>query len=168
MKTKELWLGKLAAGILAAGLWSGDMLVSTAGAQVGMSVELNIQSPNDFYSPLAPYGSWVSVGGYGRCWRPTDISTGWSPYTLGHWEWTDAGWYWASDEPFGWACYHYGQWILDPTYGWVWLPGTQWAPAWVVWREAPDYIGWAPCGPGGAVFADTTFVFVDVHHFHDR
>jgi len=43
MKTKELWLGKLAVGILAAGLWSGDMVVSTAGAQVGMSVELNIQ-----------------------------------------------------------------------------------------------------------------------------
>ncbi|HZR19586.1 MAG TPA: DUF6600 domain-containing protein, partial [Verrucomicrobiae bacterium] len=73
-----------------------------------------------------------------------------------------------SDEPWGWACFHYGQWVYDPSYGWVWLPGTEWAPAWVVWRQAPDYIGWAPCGPGGVAVADTSFVFVDVHHFHDR
>ena len=139
-----------------------------ARAQVALSVGLDIQSPAEFYTPLSPYGSWVQVGSYGRCWHPTQIATGWRPYTMGHWEWSDSGWYWVSDEPWAWACYHYGYWALDPVYGWVWVPGTEWAPAWVVWREAPDYIGWAPCGPGGAVVADSFFVFCDVHHFHDR
>ena len=26
---------------------------------------------NYFYDTLAPYGAWVNVDGYGRCWRPT-------------------------------------------------------------------------------------------------
>lgn len=139
-----------------------------AHAQVDLSVNLSIQSPSDFYNPLSQYGAWVNVPQHGRCWRPTAVASDWRPYTTGHWEWTDAGWYWVSDEPWSWACYHYGQWVLDPVNGWVWLPGTQWAPAWVTWREAPDYVGWAPCGPGGAVFGTTPFFFVDIHHFHDR
>ncbi len=28
--------------------------------------------------------------------------------------------------------------------GWVWVPGTVWAPAWVVWRHSDVNIGWAP------------------------
>jgi hypothetical protein len=141
---------------------------TAAHAQVDLSLNFNVQSPADFYGPLEPYGRWLDVPRYGRCWQPVSLPPDWQPYTIGQWEWTDAGWYWQSDEPWAWATYHYGQWIMDPVYGWMWVPGTQWAPAWVVWREAPDYIGWAPCGPGGAVFATTPFIFVDVHHFHDR
>jgi len=168
MKTKEFWFGRIGAVALLIGSLTSGGLLPRAAAQVGLSLNVNIQSPTDFYSPLAPYGSWVNVGPYGRCWRPADVSPGWQPYTMGHWEWTDAGWYWASDEPWGWACFHYGQWLFNPAYGWVWVPGTQWAPAWVVWREAPDYIGWAPCGPGGIGVAGTSFVFVDVHRFHEH
>src|SRR5216684_845077 len=139
-----------------------------ARGEVDFSVGLNISSRSDFYSPLTPYGAWVDVSSHGRCWRPASVPTGWRPYTTGHWEWTDVGWYWVSDEPWSWACYHYGSWVYDSSYGWVWMPGTEWAPAWVVWREAPDYIGWAPCGPGGVVVSDSFFVFTDVHRFHDR
>src|SRR5581483_7351509 len=117
MKTKELWVGRLAAGIAAAGLCAGTIFVTRAQAQVDLSVNQNIQSPNDFYTPLAPYGSWVNVGSYGRCWRPADMRPDWRPYTLGHWEWTDAGWYWARDEPWGWACFHHGQGAYDASYG---------------------------------------------------
>jgi len=62
--------------------------------QVGISADVDIQinSPSDFYQPLDSYGAWVDVGSYGRCWRPRDIGTDWQPYTIGHWEWTDAGW----------------------------------------------------------------------------
>ena len=28
---------------------------------------------NYFYDTLAPYGTWVEVEGYGRCWRPTVV-----------------------------------------------------------------------------------------------
>jgi hypothetical protein len=31
--------------------------------------------------------------------------------------------------------------------GWVWIPGSRWAPAWVSWRESSDHVGWAPLPP---------------------
>jgi len=169
MKARELLVARIGVAVLAGGLLGGPQLVQNhANAQVNLSVGIDIRSPTDFYTPLGAYGSWVEVPRYGRCWRPASVVTGWRPYTNGHWEWTDVGWYWVSDEPWGWACYHYGYWNFDPAYGWVWIPGTEWSPAWVTWREAPDYVGWAPCGPGGIAVADSFFVFVDVHHFHDR
>ncbi len=140
-------------------------VASRAAVGVSFSAGIEIGSANDFYEPLTPYGEWVSVGSYGRCWHPQRVEVGWRPYCEGHWEWTDCGWYWVSDEPWSWATYHYGSWVDDPSYGWCWIPATEWAPSWVTWREAPDYIGWAPCGPGGAVLAPSLFVFVDVHHF---
>src|SRR5215472_8552958 len=94
------------------------------------SAGIQISGPADFYAPLTPYGTWINFGTYGQCWQPTQISPGWRPYAYGSWQWTDAGWYWQSDEPWAWACYHYGSWTFDPTMGWIWIPGTQWAPAW--------------------------------------
>jgi hypothetical protein len=162
------WARKAALGIVRTGLIVASFGQTTLKADVQFSAAFDIRSPADFYSPLTPYGAWVDVSPYGRCWHPSSETAGWRPYTVGYWEWTDAGWYWTSDEPWAWACYHYGSWVLDPVYGWVWLPGVEWAPAWVVWREAPDYIGWAPCGPRGVAVSDSYFAFVDIHHFHDH
>jgi len=100
-----------------------------------------------FYSSLSPYGEWISVGADLYGWRPQRVAADWRPYTYGRWVWTDDGWYWASDEPWGWAAYHYGRWYYDDYYGWVWIPGYDWAPAWVEWRYGGDYIGWAPLSP---------------------
>jgi hypothetical protein len=108
-----------------------------------------IRTESDFYEPLSPYGRWEVVGSYGRCWIPGGVDADWSPYSNGYWQRTDAGWYWASDEPWGWATYHYGRWDSSPQYGWYWVPQTQWAPAWVSWREGGGYVGWAPLGPSG-------------------
>jgi Family of unknown function (DUF6600) len=148
---------------VAAGLGWG---MNSARADVEFSAGIEIHSDSDFYDPLAAFGEWVDVPPYGRCWRPK-VAADWRPYCDGRWEWTDVGWYWQSDEPWAWACYHYGSWIDDPDYQWCWVPATEWAPAWVVWRESPDYIGWAPCGPGGTVETPSLFVFVDIHHFRD-
>lgn len=101
-----------------------------------------------FYSSLAPYGEWVSTGGYGMCWRPAGVPADWTPYTFGHWVWTDYGWTWVSGYPWGWAPFHYGRWVLDSYYGWIWVPGYVWAPAWVQWRWGDGYCGWAPLPPG--------------------
>ncbi len=60
---------------------------------------------------------------------------------------TDAGWTWVSEEPFGWATYHYGRWVRLRRIGWVWVPGEEWAPAWVSWRTSKNYVGWAPLPP---------------------
>ncbi len=41
----------------------------------------------------------------------------------------------------------YGRWTRLRGIGWVWVPGQQWAPAWVSWRKSNDYVGWAPLPP---------------------
>jgi len=140
-------------------------------ADLEVSASVPIHAKADFYAPLTPQGTWVEVGSYGRCWRPGHIAVEWRPYCYGHWVWTDCGWYWESDEPWAWACYHYGYWVLDPVYGWVWVPDVEWAPAWVSWRVGGGYIGWAPMGPAGIVFehhaTPSAFVFVSSGHFAD-
>lgn len=109
-----------------------------------------------FQSQMSPYGSWVDVPGQGLCWVPNVQNTvpDWRPYfNDGHWMYTDAGWSWQSDYPWGEYAFHYGRWFRDPRLGWVWRPGYHWGPAWVSWRhaEADGYCGWAPLPPG-AVF----------------
>jgi hypothetical protein len=99
-----------------------------------------------FYDGLSPYGDWVEMQDYGWSWAPR-VERGWRPYTRGQWVMTDDGWFWDSDEQFGWAAYHYGRWVNDPYYGWIWVPGTEWAPAWVSWRHGNGYTGWAPLPP---------------------
>src|ERR1043166_3051545 len=66
-----------------------------------------------------------------------------SPFSNGNWVRCDAGWLWVSEEPWGWATYHYGRWDMNAEFGWFWVPQTVWAPAWVSWHEGGGYIGWA-------------------------
>lgn len=116
-----------------------------------------------FQQQLTPYGTWVTVPGYGLCWEPA-VGPDWRPYyDGGHWEYTDAGYFWQSDYPWGDIVFHYGRWAyvnlgVDPC--WVWQPGYDYAPAWVVWRhdDADGYIGWAPLPPG-AVFLNGDWFF---------
>lgn len=101
-----------------------------------------------FYTKLEQYGDWIETDDYGYVYRPREATSGqWRPYTNGHWIYTDAGWTWISEEPFGWATYHYGRWTRLRGVGWVWVPGDEWAPAWVSWRKGGDYVGWAPLPP---------------------
>ena len=100
-----------------------------------------------FYSNLHPYGRWIQRSSYGWVWEPTHVSVGWRPYTVGRWVSTEYGWTWASDEPWGWATYHYGRWANDRDYGWLWVPGREWGPAWCSFQQGAGYIGWAPLPP---------------------
>jgi hypothetical protein len=104
-----------------------------------------------FYDSLAPYGDWVTVSSYGRCWRPARVSASWQPYLDGEWIYTDAGWTWVSYDPWGGDPYHYGTWVYTARYGWIWIPGTIWAPAWVTWYITDDAFGWAPVPPSFGV-----------------
>lgn len=97
-----------------------------------------------FYQALAPYGEWIHMPPYGWVWMPYDTGYDWRPYTNGYWIWTECGWTWVSNEPYGWAVYHYGRWQYTPWNGWVWVPGTQWGPGWVAWRRGNGFVGWAP------------------------
>lgn len=100
-----------------------------------------------FHHDLSPWGDWLRVEPWGWVWTPWDVEPGWRPYTDGRWVWTDLGWTWVSERPWGWAPFHYGRWTYEPYYGWLWVPGTVWAPAWVAWRQGHGWIGWAPLPP---------------------
>eukprot|EP01039_Chlorochromonas_danica_P015767 gene15767-18569_t len=105
-------------------------------------------SDQEFYDDLQPYGTWVSDDQYGNVWVP-NVDEDFRPYaTRGHWVVTDYGNTWVSDYPWGWATFHYGRWRYDDYYGWEWIPGHHWAPAWVSWRHGGGYYGWAPLLPG--------------------
>lgn len=54
-----------------------------------------------FYDSLRPYGEWVWVQPNGWCWYPYNMPIDWRPYTNGYWAYTDYGWTWCSDEPWG-------------------------------------------------------------------
>jgi hypothetical protein len=112
--------------------------------------------PPDYAQTLSPYGAWVYVSGLGRVWRPAPWAAGpgFRPYASGgRWRWTDAGWYFDSDWPWGGIVFHYGRWWADPVQGWVWVPGSTWAPAWVDWRWGGGYVGWEPLPPPGLAFS---------------
>ena len=96
---------------------------------------------------LSSHGHWVFAGSYGGwVWRPS-VADGWRPYYYGSWVGSSSGALtWVSDEPWGWVPYHYGRWAFDSQYGWVWLPGTGYAPAWVYWMYGSSFVGWAPAG----------------------
>ncbi|MGI9086605.1 MAG: DUF6600 domain-containing protein [Chthoniobacterales bacterium] len=107
------------------------------------------RSYDTFYRKLEPYGAWRETDTYGYVWQPRQAQQArdWRPYTNGRWAYTDAGWTWVSQEPFGWATYHYGRWTRLQNVGWVWVPGEEWAPAWVSWRKGDRNVGWAPLPP---------------------
>ncbi|KAB2968109.1 MAG: hypothetical protein F9K18_03290, partial [Thermoanaerobaculia bacterium] len=146
--------------------------LTPAHADVHASVSLGF-----FYDSLAPHGEWISSAQFGYVWRPVRVDSGWRPYYDGQWVYTDYGWTFVSDDPWGWATFHYGRWYLDPYYGWVWVPGYEWAPAWVVFHQGAGYVGWAPLPPnvslnlviGGGYRVDPrTYCFVEERHFVDR
>lgn len=127
---------------------------------------------SQFYDPLDSYGRWYAHASYGRVWVPARsyVGTSWRPYTRGHWEYTEYGWTWVSELPFGWATFHYGRWFYDSNLGWTWVPGRQWSPAWVSWRYGGGYTGWAALPPGASyggsyVVYDTSWVFVSNNRF---
>ena len=119
---------------------------------------------NYFTDVLMPYGSWITVDGYGTCWRPTSVvyDSTWQPYCdRGHWVYTDYGWYWDSDYAWG-VTFHYGRWFNSPQFGWCWYPDTVWAPSWVTWRWDADYCGWAPLPPFAVYTPGVGFLYQGV------
>ncbi|NVO20561.1 MAG: hypothetical protein HXX13_12745 [Bacteroidetes bacterium] len=128
-----------------------------------------------FYDELSPYGDWLYTNDYGYVWRPFfDRPEDFRPYASnGDWAYTDYGWTWVSDYRWGWAPFHYGRWFFDDYLGWMWIPGTEWAPAWVSWGSYNDYWGWAPLGPNinvninfNWIAPNTWWTFVPCRHFY--
>lgn len=102
-----------------------------------------------FDQTLSPYGRWVDTPEYGRVWIPNGVGGDWQPYVNGRWIYTEWGWTFASDVPWGATVFHYGRWGFTDTLGWFWVPGYVWAPAWVSWRISGGHYCWAPYAPRG-------------------
>src|SRR6185437_8519765 len=138
---------------LAFGLLTGAGLAVAAGTMaiaVGSFSAAQAQVSVEFQEALTPYGSWRRHGRWGEVWVPSRRQGDWRPYQAGHWVYTEEwGWFWDTDDSeadWGWITYHYGRWMHDES-GWFWIPGDEWAPAWVDWRYSDDYVGWAPLPP---------------------
>ncbi|MCX6257444.1 MAG: hypothetical protein NTW49_06050 [Bacteroidia bacterium] len=128
--------------MLSSGIWISPQKVTAQGEPVSFQV---------FYDALSPYGTWVDSPEYGYAWIP-DVAPGFMPYrTNGYWIFTDDGWTWVSNYPWGWAPFHYGRWHTDPNYGPMWVPDNEWGPGWVSWRRSTNYYGWAPIEPGVSI-----------------
>lgn len=136
-------------GVLA--LFFGLLLVSTHEAKAESNF-YHGASFQVFYDELSAYGDWVKDGRYGYIWLPA-VHEDFHPYgTNGHWVMTEFGNTWVSDYNWGWATFHYGRWYFDDYYqSWAWIPGYEWAPAWVSWRSGGGFYGWAPLGPGPSI-----------------
>ena len=139
-------------------------LLLILGASTRILAQETDVAPGDYGQALVPYGAWVDDGTYGHVWQPA-TDQDWQPYVDGSWDWTGDGWTWDSDEPWAWTL-HYGRWVLSPSFGWVWVPGDVWGPAWVDWFSGDGFVGWAPLSPLGGVVV-SNFVFVDEADFCD-
>ena len=105
-----------------------------------------------FERELEAHGRWQEMAQYGRIWIPAGVAADWQPYAEGRWVATDWGWSFVAVQPWGRIVFHYGRWGFEPEIGWFWVPGFDWAPAWVFWRMQSRYIGWAPFAPQGYRF----------------
>jgi len=124
-----------------------------------------------FWDDLNGRGAWVWTDELGWAWMPSDREEDWQPYQNGQWYLTDAGWAFESHEDYGPIVYHYGRWVSLAGYGWVWVPGRRWAPAWVSWRVSDGYVGWCPMAPryygyyGVYMTNPTYWSFVETRYF---
>ena len=94
------------------------------------------------------HGSWMMHYLYGFIWRPDandDYPDGnWQPYVYGRWRELNGLLFWVPEEEWGWVPYHLGLWMWDDTHGWLWIPGFDFAPAWVSWDYFWGYHAWRP------------------------
>ena len=97
-----------------------------------------------YYRELSASGTWTYVDDYGYVWQPVGVATDWKPYYDGYWGYGPQGYFWISNERWGWAPYHYGRWSWIGGYGWCWSPGTVFGGAWVSWSWGSAYVGWSP------------------------
>ncbi|NOZ13313.1 MAG: FecR domain-containing protein [Acidobacteria bacterium] len=98
-----------------------------------------------YVTGLDSAGTWyydTSLATY--VWHPNIVDVSWEPYSYGYWAWSPYGMTWTSYYDWGFAPFHYGSWDFSVSFGWVWIPGAYYSPAWVSWNCWDNYIGWYP------------------------
>lgn len=130
------------------GAFSPLPLSSQAFAQVQAQQPQPEPVQNEVRAVLSQYGKFVSHQKYGEIWIPSVTPQGWHPYPPCQWVFTKRfGWYFDDKTPWGQIVHHYGRWAFDTQMGWIWVPGSEFSPGWVVWRTSQKWLGWAPMPP---------------------
>ncbi len=122
---------------------------ATPGASADSYGDTDPTALQDFHPALDAHGTWAEDPTYGTVWTPSVAETGpgFVPYVSGgRWVY-GADYAWNSDYSWGWAPFHYGRWVHLEARGWAWIPGREYAPAWVEWRTGDAYVGWSPAPP---------------------
>ena len=113
----------------------------------GNASEASLISP-EWLQILQKYGTFITHARYGEVWKPGVTPKSWHPYPACYWKNTRKfGWYFDDPTDWGKIVHHHGRWTNDSEHGWIWVPGKEFSPGWVVWRTSNDYIGWAPQMP---------------------
>jgi hypothetical protein len=105
--------------------WAANRVETTVVAANNSSQYVNSTSYVPGFADLYTYGSWFSLPGYGYGWRPFGAGLGWSPFDAAFGSWgfdPGLGYSFYGSAPWGWLPYHYGGWVMSPTYGWIWTP----------------------------------------------
>jgi Family of unknown function (DUF6600) len=121
---------------------------------------------------LEQYGRFQPHGKYGEVWIPTATPQGWHPYPPCYWVYTKHGWHFDDKTPWGQIVHHYGRWTHDGG-SWIWVPGEEYSPGWVVWKANQEWVGWAPTPPEEdmktldvqAFNSDKMWIFMDTRKF---
>lgn len=159
----------LALGLVGAPALAGATLLGASSVRAEAAPTLE-----EMKQTLAAYGAFVTSPKYGEVWKPTVTPQGWHPYPACDWVYTkDYGWYFDDKTPWGAIVHHYGRWTHDATEGWLWVPGVEFSPGWVVWRTSAEWVGWAPTMPDVDMTAanvaafddDKLWTFMDVKKF---
>lgn len=114
---------------------------------------LNSASARYVDAPVASYSRDLDDHGEWRydnsisthVWVPYTRKS-WRPYHNGYWSPIRGRLTWVSHDPFGYVTHHYGRWGWSLDFGWYWVPGSTYSPAWVAWSTYDSYIGWCPLG----------------------
>jgi hypothetical protein len=94
------------------------------------------------------YGEWIWDSYLGYVWRPflndhrSPGGGSWMPYQFGRWTSVQGQLFWVPAETWGWVPHHLGIWMWNKKKGWVWIPGSVFAPAWVDWAYYSGHFCW--------------------------
>lgn len=147
--TRHLGIGLVSYFLLACAILpTAATFTDRARAAPVSAIQAQAPSLEEFKTVLSGYGQYIYSERYGEVWKPSVVPAGWHPYPACRWVY-DRNFGWTYDDPTVWGkiIHHYGRWASDGSNGWVWIPGTQWSPAWVIWRGGGDWTGWAPTPP---------------------
>jgi len=144
------------------GMKAGAIEAPGAGSAIASATKRPVVPFELIFQELRSRGAWTQNEGGTWVWQPRGVKADWSPFARGTWVVTGEGWFWLSEDPWGWATSHYGRWDWREKAGWFWLPDRDWSAAWATWRQGEEGIGWRPAASGnegaGAQMEGWTFL----------